>query len=62
MFFTTIEHRPTIQAQRDDADAKGQSGCRACTTPSYGDSTTPPLDTDHLHKPKPRRIAFDRLS
>ncbi len=28
MFFTTIEHRPTIQAQRDDADAKGQSGRR----------------------------------
>lgn len=25
MFFTTIEHRPTIQAQRDDADAKGQT-------------------------------------
>ena len=22
MFFTTIEHRPTIQAQRDDADTK----------------------------------------
>ncbi len=28
MFFTTIEHRPTIQAQRDDADTKGQSGRR----------------------------------
>ncbi len=28
MFFTTIEHRPTIQAQRDDADAKGQTGRR----------------------------------
>ncbi len=28
MFFTTIEHRPTIQAQRDDAEAKGQSGRR----------------------------------
>lgn len=25
MFFTTIEHRPTIQAQRDDADLKGQT-------------------------------------
>jgi integrase len=25
MFFTTIEHRPTIQAQRDDAHAKGQT-------------------------------------
>lgn len=25
MFFTTIEHRPTIQAQRDDATAKGQT-------------------------------------
>ncbi|MGC0273370.1 tyrosine-type recombinase/integrase [Pseudactinotalea sp. Z1739] len=28
MFFTTIEHRPTIQAQRNDADAKGQTGRR----------------------------------
>lgn len=28
MFFTTIEHRPTLQAQRDDADAKGQTGRR----------------------------------
>ena len=28
MFFTTIEHRPTIQAHRDDADAKGQTGRR----------------------------------
>lgn len=28
MFFTTIEHRPTIQAQRDDAEAKGQTGRR----------------------------------
>jgi integrase len=28
MFFTTIEHRPTIQAQRDDADTKGQTGRR----------------------------------
>lgn len=28
MFFTTIEHRQTIQAQRDDADAKGQTGRR----------------------------------
>ena len=28
MFFTTIEHRPTIQAQRDDADAKGQTDRR----------------------------------
>lgn len=28
MFFTTIEHRPTIQAQRDDANAKGQTGRR----------------------------------
>ncbi|MGV9714339.1 tyrosine-type recombinase/integrase [Gordonia sp. NPDC003424] len=28
MFFTTIEHRPTIEAQRDDADAKGQTGRR----------------------------------
>jgi integrase len=28
MFFTTIEHRPTIQAQREDADAKGQTGRR----------------------------------
>lgn len=27
-FFTTIEHRPTIQAQRDDADVKGQTGRR----------------------------------
>jgi hypothetical protein len=27
-FFTTIEHRPTIQAQRDDADTKGQTGRR----------------------------------
>lgn len=26
MFFTTIEHRPTIQAQRDHADAKGENG------------------------------------
>jgi len=26
IFFTTIERRPTIQAQRDDADAKGQTG------------------------------------
>src|SRR5215213_7434722 len=25
MFFTTIEHRPTIQAQRDDADAQGHT-------------------------------------
>ncbi|AXH98173.1 integrase [Ornithinimicrobium avium] len=25
MFFTTIEHRPTIQTQRDDATAKGQT-------------------------------------
>jgi len=25
MFFTTIEHRPTLQAQRDDACAKGQT-------------------------------------
>lgn len=25
MFFTTIEHRPIIQAQRDDATAKGQT-------------------------------------
>jgi integrase len=29
MFFTTIEHRPTLQAQRDDADLKGQTGRRA---------------------------------
>lgn len=28
MFFTTIEHRPTIQAQRNDADAKGQTARR----------------------------------
>lgn len=28
MFFTTIEHRPTIQAQRDDANTKGQTGRR----------------------------------
>ncbi len=28
MFFTTIEHRPTLQAQRDDADTKGQTGRR----------------------------------
>ena len=28
MFFTTIEHRPTIEAQRDDADRKGQTGRR----------------------------------
>ena len=28
MFFTTIEHRPTIQAQREDADTKGQTGRR----------------------------------
>ena len=28
MFFTTIEHRPTIQAQRDDAELKGQTGRR----------------------------------
>ncbi|HET7475853.1 MAG TPA: site-specific integrase [Dermatophilaceae bacterium] len=28
MFFTTIEHRPTIQAQRDDAHTKGQTGRR----------------------------------
>jgi len=28
MFFTTIEHRPTLQAQRDDADLKGQTGRR----------------------------------
>jgi integrase len=28
MFFTTIEHRPTIQAQRDDAHANGQTGRR----------------------------------
>jgi integrase len=28
MFFTTIEHRPTIRAQRADADAKGQTGRR----------------------------------
>ena len=28
MFFTTIEHRPTLQAQRDDAAAKGQTGRR----------------------------------
>ncbi len=28
MSFTTIEHRPTIQAQRDDADTKGQTGRR----------------------------------
>jgi Phage integrase family len=27
-FFTTIEHGPTIQAQRDDADIKGQTGRR----------------------------------
>jgi len=27
-FFTTLEYRPTIQAQRDDADAKGQTGRR----------------------------------
>ena len=25
MFFTTIEHRPTLQAQRDDACTKGQT-------------------------------------
>ena len=28
MFVTTIEYRPTLQAQRDDADAKGQTGRR----------------------------------
>ncbi|GAA2494833.1 hypothetical protein GCM10009858_36130 [Terrabacter carboxydivorans] len=28
LFFTTIEHRPTIQAQRDDANTKGQTGRR----------------------------------
>ena len=28
MFFTTIEHRPTIQAQRDDADAQGHTARR----------------------------------
>ena len=28
MLFTTIEHRPTIQAQREDADAKGEIGRR----------------------------------
>lgn len=28
MFFTTIEHRPTLQAQRDDAERKGQTGRR----------------------------------
>ena len=28
MFFTTIEHRPTLEAQRDDAHAKGQTGRR----------------------------------
>ena len=26
MFFIAIVHRPTIQAQRDDADTKGQTG------------------------------------
>ena len=25
MFFTTIEHRPTIQAHRDDADSQGHT-------------------------------------
>ena len=28
MFFTTIEHRPTIQAQRDDADVQGHTSRR----------------------------------
>ena len=28
MFFNSIEHRSTIQAQRDDADTKGQTGRR----------------------------------
>lgn len=28
MFFTTIEHRPTIQAQRDEADTRGQTARR----------------------------------
>jgi len=51
-FFTTIEYRPTIQAQRDDADAKGKPDDETCTTTSSEDSTTPRLDTDHPHKPR----------
>ena len=49
-FVTTIEFRPTLQAQRDDAAQKGQTGRRRSTTASSNDSRTPALDTDHPHK------------
>jgi hypothetical protein len=51
-FVTTIEFRPTLQAQRDDAAHKGQPDARRSTTASFSGSKTPALDTDHPHKPR----------
>ncbi len=52
-FQTTIEFRPTLLAQRDDACAKGQT--RRSMTISSPASTAPrPLDTDHPHNAEER--------
>lgn len=53
MFFTTIEHRATLQAQRDDAHTKGQVRRQEVYDTSSPSSTAFLLDTDHPHKSSP---------
>lgn len=48
-FVTTIEFRPTPQAQRDDAETRARSPGRRSSTDSSNDSTTRPRD----HAPDP---------
>jgi integrase len=52
-FVTTIEFRPTLQAQRDDAASKGQTGRQKVYDGLLNGSTTRALDKHHPHKPTP---------